>query len=212
MIITVDGFAASGKSSLARELAKHLGFEHVDAGMMFRAAALSVMKELDKTDIKFVDSKVFLNGEDVTGRVREEDVTNFVSDIGGSERFRALVYSLERAKADKNVVFSGRDTGTKVFPDADIKFFVEADIDIRAQRRFQDYKGTMTLDVIKQDLIARDNKDLKYGSLIKPKDAIVIDNSYVKLEDNLIIMLKFVEEMFFKKLNKLLEADENPAK
>ena len=70
----------------------------------------------------------------------------------------------------------------------------------------------MTLDVIKQDLIARDNKDLKYGSLIKPKDAIVIDNSYVKLEDNLIIMLKFVEEMFFKKLNKLLEADENPAK
>ena len=136
MIITVDGYAASGKSSLAREVAKKLGFKHLDAGMLFRAVAYAKLKKIEQLDINFEDGKVYLNGEDISDEVRSRDVTDFVSVVGGSEEFRDLVYSIERRAAESyDLVASGRDTGTAVFPDAELKFFVKADLDVRAQRR-----------------------------------------------------------------------------
>ncbi|HCB63894.1 MAG TPA: (d)CMP kinase [Fusobacteria bacterium] len=194
MVITVDGCAASGKSSLARKLANKLGCEHLDAGMMFRAVALAVIEKLDRVEVEFKDAKVFLNGENVTERVRERDVTNFVSDIGGDPSFRDMVYSLQRDKASKGcVVASGRDTGSAVFPHADYKFFVDADLDVRAFRRYQDFQGNLTLEEVKKGIEERDEKDLHYGSLIKPEDAIEVDNSKDSVEDVVNKMLSYIK-------------------
>lgn len=192
MIITVDGYAASGKSSLAKEIAKRLNCNYLDAGMMFRAVALAVMTKEKDIDIDFVNSSIYLNGKDVSSRVRDEDVTKFVAEIGGDEHFRDLVYSLEKKKATGCIVASGRDTGTAVFPNANIKFFVEATLDVRAERRFRDYGKEIPLEEIKENLRARDKKDIEYGSLVKPNNAYVIDNSKDSFENVVTKMMDII--------------------
>lgn len=194
MIITVDGPSATGKSSIAKEIAKRLGYRHLDVGMMFRAVALAEMQGIKDIDVSFVDGKIFLNEKDVSDEVRSREVTNFAIQVGGDDKFKNLVYRNERKMAEKgSLVVSGRDSGSSVFPEADFKFFVEVDLDVRAKRREEDYKGKYSFDEIKSRLIERDKKDLENGTIIKPKNVVVIDNSKDSIEDIVDGMIKIIQ-------------------
>lgn len=194
MIITIDGYSGSGKSTLARILAEKLDYTHIDAGMLFRAITLSLMRkgfdfhndQIDNCDasdfdLSFDRGRVYLGEEDVTDGVKDPAVTANVSIIGASESFRDLVYCIQQKVAqNRNYVFSGRDTGTAVFPKAELKFFVMADLTTRAERRLRQYlrMGVDTnLENVKADLAKRDEYDLAEKSLIRPEDSFEIDNT-----------------------------------
>ncbi len=199
LVITVDGPAASGKSSASRIVAERLGMEHVDVGIVFRLITLHLMDrgfKFDKSpetllkneiEVEFKDSKFFLNGKNVSTRIRDKDVSLNAAKMGANNFMKEKVYEIERniAKKGESVIFSGRDTGAIVFPDADLKFYINASIEKRARRRHSDYRKLMnnvTLDEVYTIILKRDEYDIKRGSLIKPENAITIDNSGDTLE------------------------------
>ena len=212
IIVTVDGPAASGKSSLAKAAAVKFGMEHVDVGVVFRLITLHLMKVDFKFDqspksflkeelnIEFKGGKFFLDGEEVSRQIRDREVTLNAAKMGADKSMRDKVYEIERAIAAKKkaVIFSGRDTGAVVFPNADLKFYVNASIEKRARRRFEDYKEsikTITIDDVYAIILKRDEFDIKKGSLIKPEGAIDIDNSGESLDKAMGIMSNHISKL-----------------
>jgi cytidylate kinase len=221
--IAVDGFAACGKSTLAKGLAKVLGYVYVDSGAMYRAVTLYVIDHnidinraeeiqnaLNNIQIGFKNingnNHTFLNGKDVEKEIREMSVSSLVSPVSAiSSVRRFLVHRQKEMGKQKGIVMDGRDIGTVVFPDAELKMFMTASIVVRTERRVLELreKGITDLNyrVIENNLLERDRIDSTRldSPLTKAEDAIEIDNSNLSIEDQLELALELVEKVVSKK-------------
>lgn len=212
-VIAIDGPAASGKSTTARRVAGDLGFLHLDTGAMYRAVTLKALRvgvnpadpdllcnivrqthvSLKKTDDVLT---VFLDGEDVTREIRGRLVTRSVSAVSSVRCVReALVREQRRAAEDADVVAEGRDIGTVVFPDAQLKFFMVASIESRAKRRLSELHGSgsaPSLEELKADIERRDSIDStrEESPLRKAPDAVTIDTSGLTIEEQVAVVVK----------------------
>lgn len=204
--IAIDGPAGAGKSTIAREIAKRLGWIYADTGAMYRAMALYFIRNgISADDEKTINDKigeinisisydengqqVNLNGENVNGLIRTEEVGKMTSSISGYPSVREKLVNLQRElAAAQNVVMDGRDIGTCVLPDAKVKIYLTASSDVRAKRRYLEYaqKGVVA-DVleIEKEIIERDRRDMnrKVSPLKKAEDAVVVDSSYMTVEE-----------------------------
>jgi len=200
IIVTIDGPAGAGKSSTAKEVAFQLGFVYIDTGTMYRAVTLEVIRSnvdvsnenqvtliAKKSNIQFrwVNKYLhtFLNSEDVSDEIRSSEVADLVSSVSAIPGVRDVMVKCQREMAKRdNIVMEGRDIGTNVFPSADFKFYLDADIDVRAKRRISDYKKIgqeLTLEEIKKELKIRDKIDSsrRYSPLKKAYNACLLYTS-----------------------------------
>lgn len=222
--IAIDGPAGAGKSTIARRVAKQLGFIYVDTGAMYRAMALYLMREqVEPQDKDAVSGKckeaditiayengeqvVFLNGENVNGFIRTEQVSVMASLTSANPDVRKKLVELQKKLAsDTDVVMDGRDIGTCVLPDAEVKVFLTAGSRVRAQRRYQELaaKGeTCDIDSIEKDIIERDKQDMtrEISPLKAAEDASFVDSSYMTIEE----VASAIMDMAEKKLGKKAE-------
>ena len=211
--IAIDGHSSCGKSSIAKDISKKFKMKYVDSGAMYRAVTLfclqnnfvdkgkienqKILKNLHQINISFKynsRSEILLNGNNVENLIRDNDVSNYVSKISQIEQVRSKLISLQKEiSSQKNVVMDGRDIGTKVMPNADIKLFITADIDVRANRRYKELllaDKKVTYDEVLKNLSIRDFDDTTrdINPLIKAENAIVIDNTNLNFveQNNLI--------------------------
>lgn len=206
LVIAIDGPAASGKSTTARLVAERLGYVHVDTGAMYRAVTLKVLRAglspedresiaalLTTTRVELRNMggalRIFLDGVDVTGPIRTQEVTRAVSAVSRLREVRTAMVREQRAMGkDGGIVLEGRDIGTVVFPDADLKFFIIAGIEARALRRQRELqeKGTRAdLEELKREIAERDRLDSSRAEspLRKAEGAIEIDTSDLSIEE-----------------------------
>jgi cytidylate kinase len=222
LIIAIDGYSSCGKSTFARSIAKMLNYIYIDSGAMYRAVTLccmrknfigkgglntaGVLSELKNIRIDFIynpgikEYETFLNYENVEKEIRSIEVTAHVSRISQIHEVRARMVDLQRQiGAHKRIVMDGRDIGTVVFPDADIKIFMTASVDIRAKRRYDELKerGIMVdLEEIKRNIIARDiadeNRDI--SPLRRADDAVILDNTRMTVEEQMLWVKEIIEK------------------
>lgn len=218
MTIAIDGYSSCGKSTLAKALAQELCFVYVDSGAMYRAVTYYFLKHdvaihneaeveraLDKITIDFANIKgknvCFLNNENVENEIRSMRISNNVSEVAAIGSVREKLVKLQRLIAsNRSIVMDGRDIGTVVFPDADIKFFVTADKAVRAQRRYDELIGNgkeVTLREVIQNLEHRDHIDTtrEISPLRQAEDAIVIDNTDLNRDQQLKTALSYVQNL-----------------
>ncbi len=210
IIIAIDGHASTGKSTLARTLAQKLNYVYIDSGAMYRAVTLYAVKNnfdaeqiidhLDEISISFdVSGQIFLNKENVSDEIRGMHISERVSEFAAIAPIRQKMIQIQLGYGkDKGVVMDGRDIGTAVFPQAELKLFMSASPEIRAQRRFEELKSSQNVsyEEVLQNILERDDKDStrKTNPLRQAKDAIVIDNSNRSKEDLLQYALELVEK------------------
>jgi cytidylate kinase len=193
-IVAIDGPAGAGKSTVARAVARRLGFEHLDTGAMYRAVALAALRagiDLDDSEavgafaermtLRIERDRVWIDGEDVSAEIRSKQVTRAVSTVARHASVRAVMVDRQRDSAgSKDVVVEGRDIGSVVFPDADVKIYLTASIDERARRRTEqlDLDPELLAD-IRNDLARRDDLDSSRAEspLTRPEDAVVVDTT-----------------------------------
>ena len=216
LLITIDGPAGAGKTTVSRALADRLGYRYIDTGALYRAVALAVkiqgsspeddaeLKGLcTELELAFVEKeeglRLFSNGEDISDRIRTTEITMLASAISARPVVREYLLDMQRNMGkEKNVVFEGRDMGTVVFPDADLKFFLNASSRTRALRRYDELKSksTLTLDEVGVDIQRRDHNDsTRELAPLKPaQDAIVIDSTNLSISDVVELMVSHVVE------------------
>ncbi len=216
LIIAIDGPSGAGKSTLGRMLARELGLLYIDTGSMYRAVALAVIEStINETDDVAVGSlasrididlagdpdslRVTLEGDDVTDRIRDEDVTQMSSIISTIPAVRRAMVQRQRELGKRGAVLNGRDIGTVVFPNADIKFFLDAVPEERAERRLaeeREHNTNATYEQTFADIIERDRRDTTRADspLVVADDAIVIDSSGQPIEKVFEQMMKTVRE------------------
>ncbi len=218
MNIAIDGPAGAGKSTIAKKVSKELGFIYVDTGAMYRAIAVHLIDnnisaddeaevEADIADIlieiKYEDGsqQVYLNETNVTGRLRTEEVGNMASKSSALPCVREKLLSLQRELAAKNdVVMDGRDIGTNILPNAELKIYLTASVKIRARRRYDELvtKGETNLDrrKIEQDIAARDKQDMerKIAPLKKADDAVLVDSSDMGINEVAETIIRLAKE------------------
>lgn len=220
--IAIDGYSSCGKSTLAKAIAQKLHYAYIDTGAMYRAITLYCMRngyikdsvvnstllidDLSKIYIRFrynVDtgtSETFLNGENVEQEIRKIEVSDNVSRVSEIKEVRKKLVTLQQLMGkERGVVMDGRDIGTVVFPDAEVKIFMTAEPDVRMQRRYDELiaKGhKVTLGQIKENLLQRDFIDThrKEDPLTQAKDAVILDNSNLTKEEQLEFVLNLVTE------------------
>jgi len=220
VIIAIDGPAGSGKSSTAKAVAQKLGFQHLDTGAMYRVITLKALRQnIDfrdeekmgdltrNTKIEFdgvvPDVKVIMDGEDVSKEIRSDAVTKNVSDYCAVKIVRRLLVELQRNIASgKNSVAEGRDMGSVVFPDAELKIFMVADVETRAKRRQKDFEKLgvkKTIQELISEIEIRDKKDSsrENSPLCKAQDAIEIDTSNLSFEEQTEMIVKYAKEKSF---------------
>ncbi len=218
IIIAIDGFSSCGKSTLAKAVAKKLGYSYLDSGAMYRCVTLycvqngvdvndkqAVISILDQVDIVFKPfdglNTAFLNGVNVEEKLRTLDISNRVSEVAAiPEVRRKLVQIQKNLGKEKGIVMDGRDITTVVFPDAELKIFLTADEEIRAMRRHRELveKGQeVTLDEVTHNLTHRDHIDStrKTSPLRQAEDAFVIDNTLLNRDEQVDVVLKYVEHI-----------------
>jgi len=225
LIIAIDGYSSCGKSTFARAIARELNYLYVDSGAMYRAVTLYCMRhglienesldlqgildELDNIHIEFVynpdidEHETFLNSENVEKEIRSLEVSRYVSRISMIQEVRARMVELQRQiGVFKGIVMDGRDIGTVVFPDADLKIFMKASVEIRAKRRYDEMKGkglNVDYNDIERNIMARDitdeNRDI--SPLRRADDAIILDNSRMTVGEQ----MEWVKKIIEKKLN-----------
>jgi len=209
--IAIDGYSSCGKSTIAKDLAHRLDYIYIDTGAMYRAVTFYLLKNniitkdgkevykmeefLDEISITFqCDPKtkkceIFLNGENVEADIRNMLIANNVSFVASSKEVREKLVSIQRELGiSKGVVMDGRDIGTVVFPDAELKLFVTSDTDIRAKRRYNELRGKgekVSLEDVKANLEKRDYIDShrKESPLTQAEDAVIIDTSHLTREE-----------------------------
>ena len=202
-IIAIDGPSGSGKGTIAKEVAKRLGYTYVDTGAMYRCVSLKSIREgleekdeenivnlLKDMDIKLTnDGKVFLDGEDVSDKIRTMEVTHRVSKISSIIALREVMRDKQHELAEKgNIVMEGRDITTEVFPNADYKIYLDASVEERARRRQlqNEEKGIeSTYEEVKAAIEERDYDDMHrpVGALTRTEDQIYIDSSNMTIEE-----------------------------
>lgn len=218
IIIAIDGFSSCGKSTMAKALAKRLNVVFVDSGAMYRAVALyflqhdvdfqysdQVVAALQDIQIDFVPDPertiIHLNGEDVSEEIRSMSVSNKVSEVSAIKEVReAMVRLQQELGAKRSIIMDGRDIGTTVFPHADLKIFMTADPDVRAQRRFDELtaKGQqISMQEVKENLAHRDHIDStrEESPLRQAEDAVVLNNSNLNQEEQLEFVLDLVRQI-----------------
>lgn len=204
--IAIDGPSSAGKSTVAKELAKKLSFVYVDTGAMYRATAIyfsrnnvlateedEISSRLNEINIELCyengSQQVLLNNENVTSFLRSEEIGNFSSMISTYAAVRKYLVSLQQEIGKKqNIIMDGRDIGTVVLPNADLKIFLTADVDTRAQRRCLELQAkgiNKTFEEVKKDLNERDYRDQnrKESPLRQAEDAILLDSTYLSVEE-----------------------------
>lgn len=205
MKIAIDGPAGSGKSSLAKEIAKRLGVLYVDTGAMYRAITLKLLKEdessyeeiLKNTKISFEGDKIFLDGRDVSKEIRENEISNKTSEMSKKKIIRDYLVKMQREIAsDKDVVMEGRDIGSVVLKDAEYKFFLTADVKTRAMRRYKQIDDDkVSFEEILEDLKVRDYNDShrENSPLIQTEDAILIDSTDLNAEETIEKIISYIK-------------------
>ena len=201
MIIAIDGPSGAGKSTVAKLLSKKLGFEYIDTGAMYRALAykasiqgidineIEISQMIKTTNIDYYDNSVYLDGKNVESLIREEAISLAASKISTFKIVREKMVEIQRKiSVNKNVVLEGRDIGTKVFPDAEYKFYITASIEERVKRRYEQLKANnIKADYhnILNDMIKRDKNDStrQFSPLKMAEDAIFIDTSKMDLSE-----------------------------
>jgi cytidylate kinase len=210
-IIAIDGPAGAGKSTAARNLADKLGLVYLDTGATFRAVALRALREgvslddesallaiAERSDIAFAGERferILLDGEDISRAIREAPVALASSRVAVHPRLRAVLVKLWRKiGASGGVILEGRDIGTEVFPDAELKFFLDAGQGERASRRFreQGVEGGLSLEGVKRELQVRDETDRTraHSPLRRAQDAILVDTTHLTPEETLAVLLE----------------------
>lgn len=221
--IAIDGYSSCGKSTLAKALASKLGYKYVDSGAMYRAVTLyclrkgiikdsvyqiqevvNILKDIHlsfqyNTSTKASDT--YLNGENIEKEIRQMEVSSNVSHISIIKEVRTKMVAIQREMGkNKGVVMDGRDIGTNVFPNAELKIFMIGDLDVRTQRRLDELtaKGNkVSGEEVKKNLLDRDYEDShrKENPLTKAEDAIVLDNTDLTKEEQLEFVLKLIEDL-----------------
>ena len=222
LIIAIDGYSSCGKSTFARAIAKELKYIYIDSGAMYRAVTLycmrkgfitgeglninGVLDDLNDIHVSFIFNpdieqyETFLNSENVENKIRGIEVSEFVSKISQIHEVRARMVELQRqVGVFKGIVMDGRDIGTVVFPDAEIKIFMTASLDIRAKRRFDELKAkgnNIDFEEIKRNIVARDiadeNRDI--SPLRRSDDAIILDNSRMTVQEQMVWVMNIIEK------------------
>jgi len=219
IIITIDGWSSCGKSTLAKQLAKELGYVYIDSGAMYRAITLYFLRNhIDWTDTNEVvealknihiefefneksqQSEIILNDENVEYVIRDLVIAEKVSDVAAIKEVRTFaVAQQQKMGAKKGVVMDGRDIGTTVFPNAELKIFMTADIAVRVERRFKEMfekNPNITIEEVKNNLEMRDyiDSNREVSPLRKAADAIEIDNTHLSMEEQLAFALNLVKK------------------
>lgn len=202
IIMTIDGPPASGKTTMAKLVSEKLGLTHLDSGSIFRSLTLhclnkgvnladtkEVVEKFGDADIQISDGRIFLNGKDVSKKIRTPEVTREIVKISNIPEVRKFVKDFQHAYAEagNGIVADGRKVGTEVFPDANFKFYLTADQEVRATRRYLQMlqKPNVNYEDVLRDLKAREDVELAHGILLVPENAIVIDNSTMTVEETL---------------------------
>ncbi len=217
--IAIDGYSSCGKSTLAKSVAKELNYVYIDTGAMYRAMTLYALNHnyinetgqldtegltnsLDKIVIHFkyntdtLKHETFLNGENVEREIRNPGVSSFVSPVSAIKEVRTKLVALQQRMAEgRGVVMDGRDIGTVVMPDAELKIYMTADSNVRAQRRYDELKSMgvqTTVDDVLKNINARDAFDTTraHDPLRQAQDAIVLDNSHLSIDEQFIFVMK----------------------
>ena len=223
IIIAIDGPAGSGKGTLAKALSEKFNLVNIDTGATYRCVALKTLKDnikIDETD-KIIeiskninidlkqDGRVFLDGEDVTKEIRSKEVTTIVSPISSIVEVRKNLVDIQRKIAEgKNVVMEGRDITTVVFPNAQYKFYLDASLESRAKRRYEEnqQKGIdMSYEEVYDNIQKRDYNDMhkEVGSLTRTDDQIYIDTTNISVDEEVEIIGKIISNKYNKKETKL---------
>ena len=221
LIIAIDGYSSTGKSSMSKIIAKNLGYTHIDSGAMYRAVTLyafqnnyiqnqqidvnSLVERLNEIKIEFKKDEstqknnTYLNGQNVEAEIRSIEISKMVSPISEIPAIRDYCVALQQQMGENGgIVMDGRDIGTTVFPNADIKIFVTASPEVRAQRRFLEYQQqgkNISMDEVLKNVNERDYIDSHraYSPLRKADDAIEVDNSNMNLEETVNRVMEIIE-------------------
>jgi cytidylate kinase len=213
IIIAIDGFSSTGKSTLAKQLAYKLNFTYVDSGAMYRAITLyfldhhielsdtaQIIKALDQIVLTFIDNKISLNGAPVDEQIRSMAIANLVSEVAALKEVRKFAVAQQQALGEqKAIVMDGRDIGTTVFPKAELKIYLTADEHVRALRRYDEMKlknPSISLDEVVENLKHRDLIDSTraVSPLRKAQDAVILDNTELTMEQQLEISYQWAIE------------------
>ncbi len=219
IIITIDGWSSCGKSTLAKQLAKSLGYVYIDSGAMYRAITLyflrnhinwlkttQIISALQEITIAFSvnektqQSEMYLNGENVEYVIRDLVIAEKVSEIAAIKEVRAFAVAQQQNMGkNKGIVMDGRDIGTTVFPDAELKFFMTADIAVRVERRYIEMfekNPNTSIEEVKANLEMRDyiDSNREISPLRKAAEAIELDNTFISIEEQLKTALKIAKE------------------
>ena len=220
IIITIDGWSSCGKSTLAKQMAKSLGYVYIDSGAMYRAITLYFLRNhidwTDTTEVRWAlkninlhfeynekskQSEMMLNDENVEYVIRDLVIAEKVSDVAAISAVRKFAVAQQQLMGKKKgIVMDGRDIGTTVFPDAALKIFMTADISVRVERRFKEMfekNPNVTIEEVKSNLEMRDyiDSNRKVSPLRKADDAVVIDNTNISMEEQLKIGLNLAKEL-----------------
>ena len=217
IIVAIDGYSSCGKSTIAKALAKYAGYTYVDTGAMYRAVALyaqrigianpesgytDLLAQLDNIHIDFIQTPdgqhVTLNGDDVEAYIRTLEIGNLASQISTIKEVRAFLVAQQQAMGEKKgIVMDGRDIGTVVFPNAELKLFLTASPEVRAERRFKELQAkgeNPVFDDVLRDTNDRDYRDTHRAEspLRQANDAVVVDNSHMSREEQ----MEYIIEVF----------------
>lgn len=220
IIVAIDGYSGCGKSSTAKAVAYFLDYTYIDSGAMYRAVTIFFLREeidlqqsqkvseaLNKINIHFdrnkdtQENETYLNGENVEREIRKMEVSDFVSDVSAIPQVREKMVQQQRQMGkQKRVVMDGRDIGTNVFPDAELKVFMTADLEVRAIRRKQELtqKGVQVdLDDIKKNLTERDRIDTQRleNPLTKAHDAVVVDTTHLDFNEQVEQVVRLAKKL-----------------
>jgi cytidylate kinase len=207
IIVAIDGFSSCGKSTIAKQLARYAGYNYIDTGAMYRAIALHCLSTgedpltaIQHISISFTNNHILLNGEDVEDKIRTLEVGNMASRVSPIREVRQfLVTQQQHMGRDKGIVMDGRDIGTVVFPDAELKLFLTASPEVRARRRFDELKekGEQPIweDVL-ADVNERDYRDThrEESPLRQAEDAVVVDNSNLTREEQMDVIYRLFDK------------------
>ena len=223
IVIAIDGFSSCGKSTFAKAIAARLGYIFIDTGAMYRAVTLYALEQgaivdgvvneaavvalLPEVNISFKfnsergASDIYVNGELAEGKIRSIEVSNCVSGVSSIREVREKLVAMQQQMGrERGVVMDGRDIGTVVFPDAELKIFMTADAQVRAERRYAELtaKGDkVTMEEILENVISRDKADMEraISPLRQAEDAVVLDNSYMSVEEQMAWFMERYEKI-----------------
>ena len=209
MIIAIDGLAVNGKTTLAKMISKKLNFKNFNTGAIYRCIALeminknldinhieTVIEHLKNIDINFEGTKVILNGKDVSEEIRTEKISLCSNKWATNEQIKEIVRKKQKEFISKyDTVIEGRDIGTRIAPNADIKFYLYSDFEVRANRLWLQNQS-IDINVIKENLKKRDYWDMNCGNFVKPQNAIEIETSDKNINEVFKIMMKKIKTYF----------------